>query len=66
MTGIKKRITEKEIRDKKESRDEGEKQYRRRLPFDAEEIGKQETDTQTSEGTEPTDAPAAEEESAPW
>lgn len=25
--------------------------------FDAEEIGKQETDTQTSEGTEPTDAP---------
>lgn len=57
MTGIKKRITEKEIRDKKESRDEGEKQYRRRLHFDAEEIGKQETDTQTSEGTESTDAP---------
>lgn len=34
--------------------------------FDAEEIGKQETDIQTSEGTEPTDAPAVEEESAPW
>lgn len=57
MTGIKKRITEKEIRDKKESRDEGEKQYKEGFLFDAEEIGKQETDTQTSEGTESTDAP---------
>lgn len=34
--------------------------------FDAEEIGKQETDTQTSEGTESTDPLAVEEESAPW
>lgn len=34
--------------------------------FDEEEIGKQETDTQTSEGPESSDAPAVEEESAPW
>lgn len=35
--------------------------------FDAEEIGKQETDTQTSEGTEnPQMPPAAEEEGALW
>lgn len=34
--------------------------------FDAEEIGKQETDIQTSEGTESQMPLSVEEESAPW
>lgn len=34
--------------------------------FDAEEIGKQETDTQASEGTKSTDIPRRSGKSAPW